>query len=124
VAEVNAILGTQVTGGEPTYPAPLPRGLSSCLLFNHGAQPYQPVRGLRIDLWREDDSHQVFAVLMPSGGEPIAGLGDEAKGVGGSGSIVVRKGRVVIGIFAATPQLPFVTLAQLRNLAATALSRA
>jgi hypothetical protein len=128
--EVNAIVGTHATRAEPTYPTPLPRGLSACLISNPAAQAYQPVRGLRIDLWRDDDSHQVYAGLIPTSGVPIAGLGDEAKGYAvnrggaGTGGIAVRKGRVVIAIFVATPELPFVTLDQLRDLAAAALGRA
>jgi hypothetical protein len=128
-ADVNAILGTHATRGEPTYPTPQPRGLSACLISNQATQPYQPVRGLRIDVWREDDSHQVYTGLIPSGGAPITGLGDEAKGYAvnrggaGTGGIAIRKGRDVIAIFVATPELPFVTLDQLRDLVAKALSR-
>jgi hypothetical protein len=122
--EVNTILGTHVTGGEPTFPTP-PRGVSACLIFDHSDQLYGPKRGLRIDLWHQDDSRQLFASLIPSSGTPVTGLGDEAKGYAakGAGAIAVRRGPLVVVMFASTPQAPLVTLAQLRALAFLALNR-
>jgi hypothetical protein len=122
--EVNTILGTHVTAGEPTYPTP-PTGLSACLIFDHSDQTYGPKRGLRIDLWHQDDSKQLFAGLIPSSATPVSGLGDEAKGYAakGAGAIAVRRGPVVVAMFASTPEAPLVTLAQLRALAFLALNR-
>jgi hypothetical protein len=116
-AEINAATGLSVTDGKPDVGAALP-GQVSCVFLQ------QLPTGLRVSLFRRDDSHTLFNGLLPSA-QSVSGLGDEAKATAGNGTaaIAVRKGSMVITLFVVKNQSPAVTVAAVKDLASSALRR-